>query len=333
MPDNDITSVILVGTDGVPYSASGSGVSQADGSPFMPNTSSMVPVGGIYESIPSAVSDGDAGAFGMTANRVLKAALHDASGAAITTLPVSLASTTITGTVAVTQSGTWDEVGINDSGNSITVDNNGTFAVQAAGDVAHDSPDSGNPVKIGGKGVSAAPVAVTAGDRVDQWFGISGAPVMGAFGNAGADGESNTAGFLIGSDGNARSLPVQPRVYNGATWDRMRGTSADGLLVNLGANNDVIMVSSTAAQTSVADNAASVTLLASNANRRGATIFNDSSALLYVLLGSGPATTTTYTARLYSQGYYEVPAGYTGIIVGIWASDPNDGAARITELT
>lgn len=38
------------------------------------------------------------------------------------TLPVSLASTTVTGTVAVTQSGTWDEVGINDSGNSITVD-------------------------------------------------------------------------------------------------------------------------------------------------------------------------------------------------------------------
>lgn len=30
---------------------------------------------------------------------------------------------TVTGTVAVTQSGTWDEVGINDSGNSITVDN------------------------------------------------------------------------------------------------------------------------------------------------------------------------------------------------------------------
>lgn len=38
------------------------------------------------------------------------------------TQPVSLTSTTVTGTVAVTQSGTWDEVGINDSGNSITVD-------------------------------------------------------------------------------------------------------------------------------------------------------------------------------------------------------------------
>jgi hypothetical protein len=49
------------------------------------------------------------------------------------TLPVTLTSTTITGTVAVTQSGTWDEVGINDSGNSITVDNGGTFAVQVDG--------------------------------------------------------------------------------------------------------------------------------------------------------------------------------------------------------
>lgn len=42
------------------------------------------------------------------------------------TLPVS-------GTLAVTQSGTWDEVGINDSGNSITVDNGGTFVVQENG--------------------------------------------------------------------------------------------------------------------------------------------------------------------------------------------------------
>lgn len=49
------------------------------------------------------------------------------------TLPVSLTSTTVTGTVAVTQSGTWDEVGINDSGNSITVDNGGTFVTQENG--------------------------------------------------------------------------------------------------------------------------------------------------------------------------------------------------------
>lgn len=46
---------------------------------------------------------------------------------------VTLASTTITGTVAVTQSGTWDEVGINDSGNAITVDWAGTAPPIGAG--------------------------------------------------------------------------------------------------------------------------------------------------------------------------------------------------------
>lgn len=48
-------------------------------------------------------------------------------------LPVTLTSTTVTGTVAVTQSGTWDEVGINDSGNSITVDWAGTAPPIGAG--------------------------------------------------------------------------------------------------------------------------------------------------------------------------------------------------------
>src|SRR3990167_2085214 len=39
----------------------------------------------------------------------------------------------VSGTVAVTQSGTWDEVGINDSGNAITVDWNGTAPPIGAG--------------------------------------------------------------------------------------------------------------------------------------------------------------------------------------------------------
>lgn len=94
------------------------------------------------------------------------------------TLPVSLTSTTITGTVAVTQSGTWDEVGINDSGNSITVDNGGTFAVQVTslpastntieivGDVAHDSGVGGNPVLNGAEARSSLGTSVSNGDVV-----------------------------------------------------------------------------------------------------------------------------------------------------------------------
>ncbi len=40
-------------------------------------------------------------------------------------------------------------------------------AGSTAGDVAHDSADSGNPVKIGAKAVSAEPAVVTANDRVN----------------------------------------------------------------------------------------------------------------------------------------------------------------------
>lgn len=88
----------------------------------------------------------------------------------------------------------------------------------------------------------------------------------------------------------------------------------------------------TPSQASVSDSATSVTLLAANASRLGATVANDSSAALYLKLGA-TASTTSYTARLVQYGYYEVPYGYTGVIDGIWASDPNDGAARVTELT
>lgn len=89
----------------------------------------------------------------------------------------------------------------------------------------------------------------------------------------------------------------------------------------------------TGTNSSVADNAASTTILASNTARIGATVYNDSSATLYLLLGSTAASTTNYTCRVASMGYYEVPFGYTGQLTGIWATDPGDGAARVTEIT
>lgn len=54
----------------------------------------------------------------------------------------------------------------------LIVDANGRLWVNVgaalmAGDVAHDSADSGNPIKFGAVARSAAPTAVTAGDRVN----------------------------------------------------------------------------------------------------------------------------------------------------------------------
>jgi hypothetical protein len=87
----------------------------------------------------------------------------------------------------------------------------------------------------------------------------------------------------------------------------------------------------TATLSNVNDSASSVTLLAANTARLGASVFNDSTSTLYLKLGT-TASTTSYTAQLQPYDLYEVPGGYTGVIDGIWSADAS-GAARVTELT
>ena len=82
---------------------------------------------------------------------------------------------------------------------------------------------------------------------------------------------------------------------------------------------------------SVAASATNVTLLASNASRKGAMVYNDSAVALYLKLGA-TASSSSFTAKVFGNGYYELndPA-YTGIIDGLW--DSASGNARVTELT
>ncbi len=90
----------------------------------------------------------------------------------------------------------------------------------------------------------------------------------------------------------------------------------------------------TAALTNVSNSASSVAVLASNASRKGATIFNDDTittgATLYLKFGT-TASATSYTVAVVAQGYYEVPAGYTGRIDGI--ASAATGTARVTEIS
>jgi hypothetical protein len=81
---------------------------------------------------------------------------------------------------------------------------------------------------------------------------------------------------------------------------------------------------------SVNASVSSTTVLASNSSRRGATVYNDSTAILYLKLGSG-SSSTSFAVRMSGGGYYEVPFGYTGIITGTWSSAT--GSARVTELS
>lgn len=119
----------------------------------------------------------------------------------------------------------------------------------------------------------------------------------------------------LGADGSAADAP---------------GDGTNGLDVDV----TRMPTSGTPTVTNVNDTATSATILASNSSRKGAMITNDSSAALYLLFGSGTASATNYTVKIAGGGgYFEVPFGYTGQLTGVWATDPNDGAARVTELT
>ena len=114
-------------------------------------------------------------------------------------------------------------------------------------------------------------------------------------------------------------------------------TVADGLLVNLGTNNDVTGsfakdLGATGTTSAVADNAASVTILAANAARFSFSVFNDSTATLYLKLAASAASTTDYTTQIPPNSFFSDDT-YAGEVRGIWATDPGTGAARVTEIT
>lgn len=122
----------------------------------------------------------------------------------------------------------------------------------------------------------------------------------------------------------------------GIAFQRVKLTlGADGVNDSDVANSNPLPVkekrASTATLSNVSDTASSTTLLASNVNRLGAIIYNDSTVALYLKLGA-TASLTSFTIKMVAGSFYEVPFNYTGIIDGIWASNAS-GAARITELT
>lgn len=85
-------------------------------------------------------------------------------------------------------------------------------------------------------------------------------------------------------------------------------------------------------QTNVASSATDVTILAANAARKGAMIFNDSTSVLYLLLSTGTSSVTNYSTQILAGGILTMLVGeYTGVIKGLWSVA--NGAARVTEFS
>lgn len=90
----------------------------------------------------------------------------------------------------------------------------------------------------------------------------------------------------------------------------------------------------TATLSNVASSASNVTVLASNASRKGAILYNDSTSAVNVKFGA-TASSSSFSYRLLAGATLELPVFngvvYQGIIDGIW--DSANGSMRVTELT
>mgnify|MGYP000853190708 FL=1 len=161
------------------------------------------------------------------------------------TLPLSLTTTTITGTVAVTQSGTWDEVGINDSGNSITIDNStlavvggGTEATAMRVTIASDSTgvlsvdDNGSTLSVDDGGGSLT---------VDGTVAISGTVTVGSH------AVTNAGTFAVQVDGSAlTSLQlIDDTVFVAGTDTYTEAASKGQLLLAVRRDADTTLVNTT----------------------------------------------------------------------------------------
>lgn len=83
--------------------------------------------------------------------------------------------------------------------------------------------------------------------------------------------------------------------------------------------------------TSVTSATADTTVLASNSARKGALIYNESTAILYLLLATGTSSTSAYSLQVPANGSFTLnPGEYSGIIKGIWSAA--NGFARVTEF-
>lgn len=169
------------------------GTAAADDADFTAGTTEGTPVMGVYESSPSSITDGDLGVVGLTQTRAMKTS--DAAAAALLgTID------TDTGNIAtsVAVSAGWD--------------NAASDGASVSGDVAHDTADAGEPVKIGGRAIAHGtnPTAVAAADRTNLYanragvlFTIGGHPniVTKTATVADADGAQTNAALVTVSSG------------------------------------------------------------------------------------------------------------------------------------
>lgn len=147
--------------------------------------------------------------------------------------------------------------------------------------------------------------------------------------SANAGTNLNTSLLALESGGNIAAIATKTPAFGQAAM-------ANSSPVVIASNQSAVPISSPSSGTATLSNAAAsattVSILASNASRKGAIIQNDSSSAMYLAYAAS-ASTTAYTVKVPANTGFEMPITpvYTGAMSAIW--DTATGSARITELT
>lgn len=200
------------------------------------------------------------------------------------------------------------------SDNGLVVRLAGNAVVQ--GDVASEDPDSGNPVKVGGKYNSTLPT-FTSGDRADLQLtnkGLLRTRSVIAFGPPGTGGDAKSEyKWVADEDSNTTNpLPVDIYAFSGSAFDRLRTVDA---FKTASATPDVGLLG-----TSHPDRRFTAVSLGTAANSTQTWDCNGASEMLVHV---GTSTTGTFTFEVSADGTNWVAAEVRETLPDIWRSGQN----------
>jgi hypothetical protein len=192
------------------------------------------------------------------------------------------------------------------------------------------------PLPSGAASETSVAAAATSLAVIDDWDETDRAKVNIIVGQAGVAAGAGAVGSTVQRVTLASDDPLVARVP--AALGAGGGIKVDGsgtaLPVSGPQTNTEFLAAlrSTPTHSSVNSAASSVTILASNANRKGARIFNTDANALYLDLSGGTAVAASRAqVKLATDEGYDVPFGNTGAITGIWAAD-GSGVASVVEF-
>lgn len=162
------------------------------------------------------------------------------------------------------------------------------------------------------------------GNQITSFGGGSG-------GTSSTDQSAFTAGSGFGTPAMGLFESSPTNVTDGKVG--VLGMTTDRKLKISGSFSSAPITSATNTLTSVADNASSVSLLASNAARLCFTLYNDSTSAVFVKCGA-TASATSFTKKMLPREVWttaDLGVNWIGAIDAIWETAPG-GAMRINEM-